>query len=152
MVILLAQKYQELIGILKIYLKLLTSLKKQIILSNLFTGVDIVDVARIKKSIEKYQDSFLDRIFSKDEQHYCFSKSNPYIHFSGKFAAKEAVMKSVLSSEDVKLIGFLDISIINDSNGIPKVGIKNLPGVNIKISISHTEHQAIAFAIYDKNT
>ena len=121
-------------------------------MSNLFTGVDIVDVARIKKSIEKYKESFLDKIFSKDEQHYCFSKSNPYIHFSGKFAAKEAVMKSIFSSEDVKLIGFLDISIINDSNGIPKVEIKNIPKANIKISISHTEHQAIAFAIYDKNT
>ena len=120
-------------------------------MSNYFPGVDIVDVARIKKSIEKYKEKFLDKIFSKDEQYYCFSKSNPHIHFSGKFAAKEAVMKSILSSEDVKLIGFLDISIINDSNGIPKVGIKNLPEADIKISISHTEHQAIAFAIYDKN-
>ena len=121
-------------------------------MSNYFPGVDIVDVARIKKSIENYKEKFLNKIFSKDEQYYCFSKSNPNIHFSGKFAAKEAVMKSILSSEDVKLISFLDISIINDSNGIPKVEIKNLPGVNIKISISHTEHQAIAFAIYDKNT
>ena len=116
----------------------------------MFTGVDIVDVARIKESIEKYKESFLDKIFSKDEQHYCFSKSNPYIHFSGKFAAKEAVMKSILSSDDVKLIRFLDISIINDNNGIPKVGIKNLPGADVKISISHTDRQAIAFAIYDK--
>ena len=121
-------------------------------MSNFFTGVDIVDVARIKKSIEKYQQKFLDKIFSKDEQSYCFSKSNPFIHFSGKFAAKEAVMKSVLSSDDVKLIRFLDISIINDNIGIPKVGIKNLPEADIKISISHTENQAIAFAIYDKKT
>ena len=121
-------------------------------MSNFFTGVDIVDVARIKKSIEKYQQKFLDKIFSKDEQSYCFSKSNPFIHFSGKFAAKEAVMKSVLSSDDVKLIRFLDISIINDNIGIPKVGIKNLPEAVIKISISHTENQAIAFAIYDKKT
>ena len=119
---------------------------------NYFPGVDIVDVARIKKSIENYKKKFLDRIFSKDEQKYCFSKSNPHIHFSGKFAAKEAVMKSILSCEDVKLIRFLDISIINDNNGIPKVRIKNLPGINIKISISHTENQAIAFAIYNKKT
>lgn len=121
-------------------------------MSNYFPGVDIVDVVRIKKSIENYKEKFLDKIFSKDEQYYCLSKSNPHIHFSGKFAAKEAVMKSILPSEDVKLISFLDILIVNDSNGIPKVKIKNFPRVNIKISISHTEHQAIAFAIYDKKT
>ena len=121
-------------------------------MSNFFTGVDIVDVARIKKSIENYKEKFLDKIFSKDEQYYCFSKSNPYIHFSGKFAAKEAVMKVVLPSEDIKQISFSNISILNDNNGAPKVKIKDLPEVDIKISISHTESQAIAFAIYDKNT
>jgi len=119
-------------------------------LSNYFPGVDIVDVTRIKKSIENYKEKFLDKIFSKDEQHYCFSKFNPYIHFSGKFAAKEAVIKSVLSSGEVKTISFSNISIFNEDNGAPKVKIKNLPEADIKISISHTERQAIAFAIYDK--
>ena len=119
-------------------------------MSNYFPGVDIVDVTRIKKSIEYYKEKFLDKIFSKDEQSYCFSKSNPYIHFSGKFAAKEAVIKSVLSSGKIKTISLLNISILNDDNGAPKVKIKNLPEADIKISISHTESQAIAFAVYEK--
>ena len=119
-------------------------------MSNYFPGVDIVDVTRIKKCIENYKEKFLDRIFSKDEQSYCFSKSNPYIHFSGKFAAKEAVIKSVLSSGKIKKINFSNISILNDNIGAPKVKIRNLPEADIKISISHTERQAIAFAIYDK--
>ena len=119
-------------------------------MSNYFPGVDIVDVTRIKKSIENYKEKFLDKIFSKDEQSYCFSKSNPYIHFSGKFAAKEAVIKSVLSSGKIKKISLSNISILNDNNGAPKVKIKNLPEADIKISISHTERQAIAFAVYEK--
>ena len=119
-------------------------------MSNFFTGVDIVDVDRIKKSIENYKEKFLDKIFSKDEQYYCFSKSNPYIHFSGKFAAKEAVMKAVLPIENIKQISFSNISILNENNGAPKVKVKNLPEADIKISISHTERQAIAFAMYDK--
>ena len=119
-------------------------------MSNYIPGVDIVDVARMKKSIENYKEKFLNKIFSKDEQSYCFSKSNPYIHFSGKFAAKEAVVKSVLSSGIIKTISFSNISILNDNNGAPKVMIKNLPEADIKISISHTESQAIAFAMYDK--
>ena len=119
-------------------------------MSNFFTGVDIVDVARIKKSIENYEKKFLDKIFSKDEQLYCFSKPNPYIHFSGKFAAKEAVLKAILSSGSIKQLSFSNIFILNDNNGAPKVKIKDLSNVAIKISISHTERQAIAFAIYDK--
>ena len=119
-------------------------------MSNYSPGVDIVDVARIKKSIENYKERFLNKIFSKDEQYYCFSKSNPYIHFSGKFAAKEAVIKSILSSGIVKKISFSNIYILNENNGAPKVKIKNLPEADIKISISHTERHAIAFAIYDK--
>ena len=121
-------------------------------MSNYSPGVDIVDVARIKKSIENYKERFLNKIFSKDEQYYCFSKSNPFIHFSGKFAAKEAVFKAVLAVENKKQISFSDICISNDNKGAPKVKIKDLPGANVKISISHTESQAIAFAIYDKKT
>ena len=116
-------------------------------MSNFFTGVDIVDVARIKRSIEKYKKSFLDKIFSKDEQHYCFSKSKPYIHFSGKFAAKEAVMKAVFPSKKLSLLGLKDISIINDKNGAPTVYIHGHPEKSINISISHTNDKAIAFAI-----
>ena len=121
-------------------------------MSNYIPGVDIVDVARMKKSIENYKEKFLDKIFSKDEQSYCFSKSNPYIHFSGKFAAKEAVIKTILPSENIKQISLSNISILNDNKGAPKVKIKNLPEADIKVTISHTESQAIAFAIYDKNS
>ena len=118
-------------------------------MSNYLPGVDIVDVARIKNSIENYKGKFLNKIFSKEEQYYCFSKANPHIHFAGKFAAKEAVIKSLLSSKNTKQIGFLNIFILNDNNGTPIVKIKDIPENDIKVSISHTESQAIAFAIFN---
>ena len=120
-------------------------------MSNFFTGVDIVDVARIKSTIEKYQDKFLGRIFSDDEQSYCNSKHTSYIHYSGKFAAKEAVIKSLLSSGEKEIISFVSITIINDINGAPEVFINGIRKNNIKISISHTSNQAIAFAILDND-
>ena len=116
-------------------------------MNNFYPGVDIVDVDRIKSSIEKYQDKFLSKVFNKEEQDYCNSKSNPFIHFSGKFAAKEAVMKAVLSSNKLSSIGFRDISIINDKYGAPIVLIHGHSEKNINISISHTDGQAVAFAI-----
>ena len=115
-------------------------------MNNFYPGVDIVDVDRIKSSIEKYQDKFLSKVFNKEEQDYCNSKSNPFIHFSGKFAAKEAVMKAVFFKK-VKLIRFKDISIINDKNGAPMVYIRGRFEKSINISISHTNDTAIAFAI-----
>jgi len=116
-------------------------------LNNFYPGVDIVDIDRIKSSIEKYQDKFLSKVFNKEEQHYCNSKSNPFVHFSGKFAAKEAVMKAVFSSKNLSLLGFKDISIINDKNGAPIVYIRGRFEKSINISISHTNDTAIAFAI-----
>ena len=116
-------------------------------MNNIYPGIDIVDVDRIKSSIEKYQDKFLSKVFNKEEQDYCNSKSNPFIHFSGKFAAKEAIMKAVFCSKKLSSIGFRDISIMNDKNGAPKVFIRGLYEKSINISISHTNDQAIAFAI-----
>ena len=119
-------------------------------MNNFYPGVDIVDIERIKRSIEKYQDKFLNKVFNKEEKDYCNSKSNPAIHFSGKFAAKEAVMKTIFSSNKLNSIGFKNISIINDINGLPAVMINGHFEKNINISISHTNHQAIAFAILKK--
>ena len=61
-------------------------------MSELYIGTDLVDVERIKFSIENYQSKFIDRVFSSEEQKYCQSKSYPEVHFAGKFAAKEAVI------------------------------------------------------------
>ena len=116
-------------------------------MNNCYPGVDIVDVDRMKSSIEKYQDKFLSKVFNKEEQDYCNSKSNPFIHFSGKFAAKEAVIKAVFFSKKLSLLSLKDISIINDKNGAPIVYIHGRSEKSINISISHTNDTAIAFAI-----
>tara|TARA_B100000925_G_C21861651_1_gene410241 strand:+ start:225 stop:587 length:363 start_codon:yes stop_codon:yes gene_type:complete len=116
-------------------------------LNNFYPGIDIVDIDRIKCAIEKYQNKFLNKVFNKEEQDYCNSKPNPSMHFSGKFAAKEAVMKTIFSSSKLSSIGFKDISIINDNNGAPIVYINGHSEKSINISISHTDSQAIALAI-----
>ena len=64
-------------------------------MSELYIGTDIVDVERIKTSIDNYSAKFLNKIFSQEEQWYCNSKSNPEIHYSGRFAAKEAIIKAI---------------------------------------------------------
>jgi len=116
-------------------------------LSELFIGTDLVDVDRIESSIDKYQDRFLDKVFSIREKKYCQSKYKPSIHFAGRFAAKEAVIKSIKSSGYAKPIKFKSIIILNNPVGSPYLELDLPFKGSVKISISHTETHAIAFAL-----
>ena len=121
-------------------------------MSDLYIGTDIVDVKRIKASIDNYSSKFLNRVFSYEEQDYCNSKSNPEIHYSGKFAAKEAIIKAIKSSGFNRGFSLKDIKIINHSDGSPHVELDfNYKG-DLKISISHTQTHAVAFAILNINS
>jgi len=58
-------------------------------------GIDIIEVKRIKKIIERYGDRFYKRILTEKEIKYCKSFSKPDLHFAGRFASKEAYSKSI---------------------------------------------------------
>ena len=121
-------------------------------MSELYIGTDIVDVQRIKTSIDNYSAKFVNKVFSLEEQEYCNSKSNPEIHYAGKFAAKEAIIKAIKSSGfDQKFI-FKTIKIINHLDGSPHVKLDFKYKGDIKVSISHTQTHAIAFAILKINS
>ena len=59
------------------------------------TGIDIVEVERIKEMGEKHGDKFLKRSFTPREIKYCAARKYKYEHFAARFAAKEAVMKTL---------------------------------------------------------
>ena len=112
-------------------------------------GVDIIEISRIKNSIESLGDKFLNRVFTKNEIKYCESKGkNKYEHYAARFAVKEAAFKAV--SEEVKdkySISWKDVETLNDENGRPKAEILFLPDnkiENFDVSISHCNEYAIA--------
>jgi holo-[acyl-carrier protein] synthase len=111
-------------------------------------GNDIIEIDRIKKSIEHHKESFIKRIFTENESKYCLSFKNPYPRFAGRFAAKEAIVKA-LKVGIGEHISWLDISIKNKENGCPEVTLLNnkFSNFDISISISHCENYATAFAI-----
>ena len=60
------------------------------------TGIDIIEVERIKEAILEVGDSFLNRIYTEKEIEYCNkSIAMKYQHFAARFAAKEAVFKAI---------------------------------------------------------
>ena len=114
----------------------------------IYIGTDIVEIYRIRNNLIKNQASFLNRIFTEKEIKYCNSKSDPAIHFAGRFAGKEAIKKAILSSGTLDQISMKKIEIVSLSN-IPTVNISSF-SYCINISISHTNNIATATAIMMK--
>lgn len=112
-------------------------------------GTDIIEINRIKESIEELGDKFLNRVFTKKEIEYCESKHNAkYQHYAARFAAKEAAFKAVSRLlNDKYSIGWKNIEVTNDENGRPKIefihiNIEQIKGIDI--SISHCKEYATA--------
>lgn len=118
-------------------------------MSEYFIGTDIVSVSRIEKILQQYSDRFKKHVFTDKEKSYCDLKSNPAIHYAGRFAAKEAVKKALYSSSIINSIDFADIEIISNVSGAPEVKLstQDLKNVLVKVSISHIDELAIAFAL-----
>ena len=115
------------------------------------TGVDLIEVERIKKVIERWGERFLRRVFTPWEIAYCREKKLPHFSFAARFAAKEATLKAIGSglSEGVR---WTSIEVVADRYGSPAVRlgqkIQRLIGdKEVKISMSHTKEYAIAVAL-----
>ena len=119
------------------------------IVADFFIGTDIVSVVRIEKIIQKHSQRFKERTYTPIEIKYCDSKAAPPVHFAGRFAAKEAIKKALLSSGIVLNIDFAAIEILSSESGAPEVQLNHPPLDKIicKVSISHTDETAIAFAL-----
>ena len=117
----------------------------------IYIGTDIVKISRIKRIIADKGQRFLSHVFTENEQFICNAKVSPHIHYGGKFAAKEAVKKALLSSNEKKIIPLSSIEIQNKIDGAPKVIIKDntYSSENIQVSISHTDDYATATAILE---
>ena len=115
------------------------------------TGTDIIEIDRIRESIESTDGKFCERVYTKKEIEYCESKkTQKYQHYAARFAAKEAVFKAISELLPNKYqINWQDIEILNDQNGRPYVILsKEIKGVEtIDISISHCKSYAIANVI-----
>jgi holo-[acyl-carrier protein] synthase len=115
-------------------------------------GIDIIEIKRIKKSIDRFGDRFLKKIYTTIELEYCLKKKNKYQHFAARFAAKEAIYKA-LSNDTNEVYSWQDVEIYNEVNGLPKVKFYGTlkdylnHGKELKISMSHSDNYVTCVAI-----
>lgn len=114
-------------------------------------GIDVEETERFKGLLLRKDGIFLNRIYTKKELKYCFSKANPELHLAGRFVAKEAVFKA-LAAVGLSPISLKKIEILANINNVPQVVVCGLKKdyLDIGLSISHSQNSAIAFALVVK--
>lgn len=115
------------------------------------TGIDIIEIGRIRNSIDRYKNHFLNKIFTPKEQEYCKRYRDATPHLAGRFAAKEAVAKALGTGISAGL-SFLDIEIESDPKGKPQIILseasqKLFGNPQFLLSITHCREYAAAIAI-----
>ena len=120
------------------------------------TGIDISEVPRIKLSIERFGDRFLNRIYTIGESRYCDSKANRVERYAARFAAKEAAMKA-LGTGWSRGVRWRDCEVTRLPGGRPTISFHGRAGEiaaqlgvkNAALSLSHTADQAFAEVILE---
>ena len=117
-------------------------------------GIDLVHCPRIERMLREHGERFLERVFTPAERAYCFDCRTPVVRLSGRFAAKEAVMKA-LGTGWRGGVRWTDIETLPDPLGKPQVRLHGVTaeiarqiGIDqMLISISHAGEYATASAI-----
>ena len=118
-------------------------------------GVDLVENERMREMLKRWSRPFRSRVFLKREQAYCDSKAEPWRHYAGRFAVKEAVSKAFGTGVGAH-IGWLDIEVVRDRRtGAPSVRLgpkgERLAGKRgverVLVSLAHTRRYAVAQAV-----
>lgn len=108
-------------------------------------GIDLIEVPRLKKAIDRWGDAFLNRVFDPAEVEYANRHKFPAQHLAARFAAKEAVYKAL--NHRCEGLSWRQI-VVESVNGRPVCRVTHpaFTGV-VPVSLSHTQSYAVAFAI-----
>ena len=123
-------------------------------------GVDLIDIRRIDRTIDRFGERFIKRIFTKNERIRSDKKQKRIESYAKRFAAKEAFVKAIGTGFRSE-INFIDIEIKNYKNGKPYIllskKLKNFLQKKFKIqkykvflSLSDEKDYSIAFVVIDK--
>ena len=121
-------------------------------MQTLGVGIDVIEIDRIRAAVLRHP-RLLARLFTEEERRYCEQSGVPYPHYATRFAAKEAVAKSLGSG--IRGMAWKDIEIINDALGKPTVrlvgGAARLAAAlgvgDIMLSLSSSREHAAAVAL-----
>lgn len=116
----------------------------------LVTGVDIIEIPRIRLVAERYGERFLRRIYTEREIAYCRGRAP---QLASRFAAKEAVMKAL--GTGTRGVRWQDIEVLRQRGRAPTIHLRGTAlsrakrlGINhLAVALSHAQEYAVAFVV-----
>ena len=119
-------------------------------------GVDLVECGRIERSLDRFGEKFLRRVFTEGEIEYSMSMKFPARHLAARFAAKEAVSKA-FGTGIGKAMGWRNIDIRKKKSGEPFLVFSGPAQelaskrsvISAQVTLSHTEHHAMACVVLE---
>jgi holo-[acyl-carrier protein] synthase len=120
------------------------------------SGIDVVDIARIQHSMDRFGGRFLNRVFLEAEQAYCNRKRNAAESFAARFAAKEAAAKALGTGISYG-VNWLEIEVVREPRGKPSLLFHGraaeiagrLGVVRAALSLTHTAQIAVASVVLE---
>jgi holo-[acyl-carrier protein] synthase len=120
-------------------------------------GVDVVEVSRIRETLEKQGDRFLRRIYTDVEKAYCNARRDPVPHYAVRFAAKEAALKA-LGTGWSRGIRWQDVEVRREEGKAPTIVLygeaekvcNSLGASSIQVTLSHSRDSAVAVVTLEK--
>jgi holo-[acyl-carrier protein] synthase len=120
------------------------------------SGIDLVEIDRIQRTLDRYGSRFLDRVFTGAEQVYCLRKRNAGESLAARFAAKEAGAKA-LGTGISQGVSWLEIEVVREWSGRPtlvfhgraETRARRLGVRRAALSISHTANLAMASVVLE---
>ena len=116
-------------------------------------GIDIIEIARVRKVLDRHGERFLRRVYTEDEVRHCRGRVP---ELAARFAAKEAVMKAL--GTGVRGVGWRDIEILPNRRGKPLVflyqrGAGRAERIELRgldISLTHSKEFAMASVVGER--
>ena len=120
------------------------------------SGIDLIEIARIRHSAERYGERFLDKVYTTGEKAYCLRKRNAAESLAARFAAKEAAAKA-LGTGISRGVTWREIEVVREASGRPSLrfcgrALEIAEGLRVRnatLSLTHTADLAMASVVLE---
>ncbi|MGD1064066.1 MAG: holo-ACP synthase [Terracidiphilus sp.] len=120
------------------------------------SGIDVIEIRRIQRAVDRYGRRFLDRVYLAAEKAYCLRKRNSAESFAARFAAKEAAAKALGTGISFG-VNWLEIEVVREPSGRPTLRFHGRAAeiarrqgvVRCNLSLTHTADLAVASVVLE---
>lgn len=121
-------------------------------------GVDMVEVARMRRLLDRKGTRVLARLFTLEERRYADTHQEPARQLAARAAAKEAAFKALSGSDLARAIGWRELEVLSVRGQAPTLLLHGraatraaeLGVVRVHLTMTHTETVACAFVVAER--